>query len=97
MEHYQGRETLPIHHSRYSTPQEMQRYAEKANLDILFTHETWACAQIICTKYPEDCTSADEKATLRQQAAEKIDLAPLAEMYERLDTLTAGFLAKHNQ
>jgi len=97
LEHYQGRETLPIHYSRYSTPQEMQRYAEKANLDILFTNETWACVQIICTRHPDDCMPEEEEATWRQQAAQEIDLAPLSEMYERLDTLTAGFLSKHNQ
>ena len=97
MEHYQGRDTLPVHHSRYSTPQEMSRYAEKADLDILFSHETWACVQTICAKRGDDCRSPEERAGFHREAAARIDLVPLAEMYDILDKLTAGFLAKHGQ
>jgi SAM-dependent methyltransferase len=82
IEHYRSKASRPIHHSRFATPQEMCRYAEKAGLALLYGLEPWAWVQVVATKYPADCVAEGERQSFAQRVRTQVDPGSLGDMFQ---------------
>jgi len=59
-EQYKGK-YRPMHRSRFTTPQEIRRYTEKAGLEILFLREPIFWVEVIATKLPDTMNKDEER------------------------------------
>jgi SAM-dependent methyltransferase len=78
VEHYKDRQAArPIHHSRFSTPQELSLYAEKAGLGLLYCLEPKMMVRVIATKYPADCLTDDDQHWYADNLRTQVDVDAL--------------------
>jgi SAM-dependent methyltransferase len=80
VEHYEDRKSRPIHHSRFSTPQELRLYAEKAGLGLLYCLEPRLWVQIVAARYPADCLSEEDRRLFIEQLRGQVDPEALADV-----------------
>jgi ubiquinone/menaquinone biosynthesis C-methylase UbiE len=78
MEHYRGRQARPIHHSRFTTPQELTLYTQQAGLGLLNCQTSRLWVQVVATKYPDDCHSDQERQRCLEQVRMQVDPQALA-------------------
>lgn len=80
-ERYRSKASRPIQHNRFARPQEMCRYAEKADLALLYCLEPWAWVQVVPAKYPADCAMKGERQSFAQRVRTQVDPGSLADMF----------------
>lgn len=77
MKHYEGRQDRPIHHSRFSTPQELVIYTQRADLALLYCLTPRFWVQIVGAKCPVE-SSGEERELLIEQLRTQVDPEALA-------------------
>ena len=78
VEHYRGREVRPIHLSRFTTPEEMRVYAQRAGLGLLYCLTPRFWVQVVAAKYRDGDLSDKEREKFLERLRGRVDYEALA-------------------
>ncbi|MCP4539246.1 MAG: class I SAM-dependent methyltransferase [Chloroflexi bacterium] len=78
IEHYDNRQTRPIHHSRFSNTQELTGYTQRANLGLLHCLTPGFWVQIVAAKHPVESLAGGNQELSLEQLRARVDPEALA-------------------